>query len=243
MRSARNPLHCCALPPDGCAVHSTPMEAIESANCHQAGINETETCFECHDGVDNDGDGACLGLQAMHEPATATPTPSWPCLRCAQAPSIATTPTVLPTRYATRGRSAATTTITTITTTTTITTIATGATGATGETGGTGTTIIMELRENQPMAWAVLQSVDRSRCCAGLGPSRWHWPQPAGSSTGTARKRGRGRSGSRLCRRCCNRGGHTLPCLQVLPRRRSQCSLRAGCLLGAGWHLRGSIMV
>ena len=71
---AQTEIHCtvACVPSDGSAVHSTPMEAIESANCHQAGINETETCFECHDGVDNDGDGACLSRSPSHEPATAT---------------------------------------------------------------------------------------------------------------------------------------------------------------------------
>jgi hypothetical protein len=34
------------------------MDSIESANCHQSGIDETETCYECHDGIDNDNDGA-----------------------------------------------------------------------------------------------------------------------------------------------------------------------------------------
>ena len=35
----------------------SPMEILEAANCHQAGINETETCYECHGGLDNDKDG------------------------------------------------------------------------------------------------------------------------------------------------------------------------------------------
>ena len=49
-----------------------PMQVIESANCHQAGINETETCYECHDGIDNDGDGESSHTISMCLLVTAT---------------------------------------------------------------------------------------------------------------------------------------------------------------------------
>ena len=36
------------------------METIEAANCHQPGIDTTETCYECHDDIDNDNDGTSV---------------------------------------------------------------------------------------------------------------------------------------------------------------------------------------
>lgn len=53
--SLRFTIHVCIA-----SFRSTPMETLESANCHQPGIDETETCFECHDGIDNDNDGTSL---------------------------------------------------------------------------------------------------------------------------------------------------------------------------------------
>lgn len=35
----------------------SPMEILQAANCHQPGHNVTESCWECHDLVDNDNDG------------------------------------------------------------------------------------------------------------------------------------------------------------------------------------------
>jgi hypothetical protein len=55
---------------NGGAPPPTPMQILEDANCHQPGINETESCHECHDGFDNDGDGAmdCADGDCVNHP-------------------------------------------------------------------------------------------------------------------------------------------------------------------------------
>lgn len=83
-------------------VRSTSTKTTESVNCRQAG-NASETCFECHDGVDNDADGAHPNLHRARA-RVAFRAQSDSHAACKQASWIATTQTVLPTQSVATGR-------------------------------------------------------------------------------------------------------------------------------------------